>query len=77
MVDAGPNVLNHNMESIARLYDTVRPQAKYERSLELLRRVKDLNPDMRTKSGLMVGLGKSRRRSSTRCGIAGVFRATC
>ena len=58
VVEAGPHVLNHNMESIARLYDTVRPQAKYERSLELLRRVKDIDAAMRTKSGLMVGLGE-------------------
>jgi lipoyl synthase len=50
--------LNHNLESIARLYYKVRPHAKYERSLELLRRVKDLDPLMRTKSGLMVGLGE-------------------
>ena len=58
VVEVGPDVLNHNMESIARLYDTVRPQAKYERSLELLRRVKDIDAAMRTKSGLMVGLGE-------------------
>lgn len=58
VVVARPDVLNHNMESIARLYDQVRPQAKYERSLELLGRVKELDPTMRTKSGLMVGLGE-------------------
>lgn len=58
VVAAQPDVLNHNMESIARLYSIVRPQAKYERSLELLRRVKILAPTMRTKSGLMVGLGE-------------------
>jgi lipoic acid synthetase len=58
VVAAQPDVLNHNMESIARLYSIVRPQAKYERSLELLRRVKILEPTMRTKSGLMVGLGE-------------------
>lgn len=59
VVKAAPDVLNHNMESIARLYDKVRPQAKYERSLELLARVKQLDPAMRTKSGLMVGLGET------------------
>ncbi|MGQ4809615.1 Lipoyl synthase [Candidatus Entotheonellaceae bacterium PAL068K] len=59
VVEAGPDVLNHNLESIARLYDTVRPQAKYERSLELLWRAKQLDPGMRTKSGLMVGLGET------------------
>lgn len=58
VVAARPDVLNHNMESIARLYDQVRPQAKYQRSLELLRRVKTLDASMRTKSGLMVGLGE-------------------
>ena len=58
VVEARPDVLNHNMESIARLYDVVRPQAKYGRSLELLARVKQLDPEMRTKSGLMVGLGE-------------------
>jgi lipoic acid synthetase len=58
VVRARPDVLNHNLESIARLYDQVRPQAKYERSLELLQRVKRLDPAMRTKSGLMVGLGE-------------------
>jgi lipoic acid synthetase len=58
VVEARPDVLNHNMESIARLYDVVRPQAKYGRSLELLARVKQFDPDMRTKSGLMVGLGE-------------------
>lgn len=58
VVEARPDVLNHNMESIARLYDVVRPQAKYGRSLELMERVKQLDPDMRTKSGLMVGLGE-------------------
>jgi lipoyl synthase len=59
VVEAGPDILNHNMESIARLYYKVRPQAKYERSLELLQRVKQLDPTMRTKSGLMVGLGEA------------------
>lgn len=60
VVQARPDVLNHNLESIARLYYQVRPQAKYERSLELLQRVKRLDPAMRTKSGLMVGLGEER-----------------
>lgn len=59
VVEARPDVLNHNMESIARLYDKVRPQARYERSLELLWQVKQLDPTRRTKSGLMVGLGES------------------
>ncbi len=58
VVEAQPHVLNHNLESIARLYYKVRPQAKYERTLELLQRVKELDATMRTKSGLMVGLGE-------------------
>lgn len=58
VVEARPDVLNHNLESIARLYSQVQPQAKYERSLELLWRVKQFDPAMRTKSGLMVGLGE-------------------
>lgn len=58
VVEAHPDVLNHNMESIARLYSQVRPQARYTRSLELLQRVKEYDNTMRTKSGLMVGLGE-------------------
>lgn len=59
VVDARPFVLNHNIETAPRLYPWVRPQARYERSLELLRRAKDAAPDMLTKSGFMVGLGES------------------
>ena len=55
-----PDVLNHNVETISRLYSQVRPQADYKRSLELLRRVKDYNPRMKTKSGFMLGLGETR-----------------
>jgi lipoic acid synthetase len=55
-----PDVLNHNVETISRLYSQVRPQADYERSLELLRRVKEYSPRMKTKSGFMLGLGESR-----------------
>lgn len=58
VVDAGPDILNHNMESIERLYRTVRPQAKYWRSLELLRRVREMSPKMVTKSGMMLGVGE-------------------
>jgi lipoic acid synthetase len=54
---AAPDVLNHNIESVPRLYLQVRPQAKYERTLELLKRAKELG--MVTKSGLMVGLGET------------------
>ncbi|MFZ5801086.1 MAG: lipoyl synthase [Candidatus Omnitrophota bacterium] len=58
VVDSGPEVINHNLETIARLYPKARPQANYQRSLELLRMVKQLNPALKTKSGLMVGLGE-------------------
>jgi lipoyl synthase len=56
VVDARPDILNHNTETVPRLYSTVRPQAKYTRTLELLDRAK--KKGMTTKSGLMVGLGE-------------------
>jgi lipoic acid synthetase len=56
VIDAPPDVLSHNLETVPRLYREVRPQAKYERSLELLQRCKDQG--LRTKSGIMVGLGE-------------------
>jgi lipoyl synthase len=59
VVRARPFVLNHNVETVPRLYRQVRPQAIYERSLELIRRAKALAPDMLTKSGFMVGLGET------------------
>ena len=59
VVDARPFVLNHNVETVARLYRRVRPQAIYKRSLELIRRAKEAAPDMLTKSGFMVGLGET------------------
>lgn len=55
---AGPDVLNHNLETVPRLYRSVRPQAVYQRSLEVLRRAKAASPERTTKSGLMVGLGE-------------------
>lgn len=58
VMDARPEVLNHNVETVPRLYRTVRPQAKYERSLELLRRAREMAPTGLTKSGIMVGLGE-------------------
>jgi lipoic acid synthetase len=58
VLDARPNVLNHNLETVARLYPEVRPQAIYGRSLELLRRTAVLAPGMAVKSGLMLGLGE-------------------
>ncbi len=56
---AGPDVLNHNIETVPRLYRRARPQAIYERSLELLQRVQEGWPRTYTKSGLMVGLGET------------------
>jgi len=58
VLDAGPDVLNHNMETVSRLYDTVRPQADYHRSLKLLRTSLELAPTTPTKSGIMLGLGE-------------------
>jgi lipoic acid synthetase len=55
-----PDVLNHNVETVPRLYPQVRPQAGYRRSLELLEWVKETEPSMLTKSGLMLGLGETR-----------------
>ena len=59
VVEAGPVVLNHNTETVPRLYRRVRPKARYARSLELIRRVKEIDPAMTTKSGIMVGLGET------------------
>ena len=59
ILDAQPNVLNHNTETIPRLYRRVRPQGDYARTLELLQRSRDLAPKVYTKSGIMVGLGET------------------
>jgi lipoic acid synthetase len=56
---ARPDVFNHNVETVPRLYRTVRPQADYARSLRVLARAKDAAPGLPTKSGLMVGLGET------------------
>lgn len=58
MMDAKPDILNHNIETVRRLSDRVRAKAKYERSLELLRRAKEMQPDIPTKSSLMIGVGE-------------------
>ena len=60
VMDAHPDVLNHNLETVPRLYLNIRPGARYYASLRLLERAKDLAPRGFTKSGLMVGLGESR-----------------
>lgn len=59
VADARPHIFNHNTETVPALYATVRPGARYERSLALLARVKARQPDLRTKSGLMLGLGET------------------
>jgi lipoic acid synthetase len=60
VVEAGPDVFNHNLETVPSKYLTVRPGARYFHSLRLLQEVKELDPRMFTKSGIMVGLGETR-----------------
>jgi lipoyl synthase len=60
LMDAKPDILNHNIETVRRLSDRVRARAKYERSLEFLRRAKEMQPDIPTKSSLMIGLGETK-----------------
>ncbi len=59
VLEARPDVLNHNVETVPRLYPTVRPGAGYQRSIDLLRRAGQWQPDILTKSGLMLGLGET------------------
>ena len=61
VVEARPDVFNHNLETVPALYPSVRPGARYFHSLRLLQRVKELDPAMFTKSGIMVGLGEDRQ----------------
>jgi lipoic acid synthetase len=58
VVDARPDILNHNLETVARLYRIARPGGRYDRALRLLRRAKEMDPTLTTKSGLMCGLGE-------------------
>ncbi len=60
VLDSGPDILNHNLETVPRLYPEVRPQAVYSRSLELLKRAKEMAPAKLTKSGLMLGMGEEK-----------------
>jgi len=69
VADAGPDVYNHNVETVPRLYATVRPRSEFERSVALLARVKARHPSMAAKSGLMLGLGE------TDAEVLDVFRA--
>ncbi len=59
VVDAKPDVINHNIETVARLYSRVRPEANYQRSLDLFRNVKAIDEKMLVKSGIMIGLGEN------------------
>ena len=61
VIDSGPDVFNHNTETVPRLYHRVRRNADYQRTLDLLARVKDRAPGMPTKSGVMLGLGETRQ----------------
>jgi lipoyl synthase len=72
---ARPDVLNHNMETVRRLYPTVRPQADYDRSLELLERVGKIDSSIPAKSGIMLGLGEAEE--EVRQTIADVYRTGC
>lgn len=72
---AQPDVLNHNMETVRRLYPGVRPEADYDRSLELLARVKKIAPAIPAKSGIMLGLGE--REEEVRQVIADIYRTGC
>ncbi|NTW70794.1 MAG: lipoyl synthase [Eubacteriaceae bacterium] len=60
VVEAKPHIINHNLETVPVLYHEVRPMAIYERSLELLKRVKEMDPSIYTKSGIMLGLGEKK-----------------
>ena len=60
IIDASPEVISHNIETVETLYATVRPEANYNRSLTVLRSIKQLNPKIRSKSGMMLGMGEPR-----------------
>lgn len=60
VVDAFPEIFNHNIETVERLHTIVRPAAKYARSMRVLEMVKEMNPKIYTKSGIMLGLGETR-----------------
>ena len=60
VMEAGPETLNHNIETVRRVFGRVRPRGSYDQSMELLKRAKQISPDGVTKSGMMVGLGETR-----------------
>jgi lipoic acid synthetase len=59
ILDSAPDILNHNLETVPRLYRRVRPGASYRGSLELLQKARELNPEIATKTGIMLGLGET------------------
>jgi lipoic acid synthetase len=59
VIEAKPDILNHNIETVARMYQHIRPQAIYNRSVLLLRRAKEMNSTIQTKTGIMVGVGET------------------
>ena len=67
VIESRPDVFNHNTETVPRLYDRVRRNAEYQRTLNLLKQIKDEAPDMITKSGLMLGLGETREELLETC----------
>ena len=60
VIEAGPDVFNHNLETVPRLYPSIRPGARYFHSLQILARAKEIDPNVFTKSGVMVGLGEEK-----------------
>ena len=75
VLNAHPDVLNHNIETVPRLYPEVRPQADYRRSLELIQHAHEYDPALLTKSGLMLGLGEDRAEISRT--LEDMFKAGC
>ncbi len=69
LMDARPDVFSHNVETVPRLYRRVRPQAIYQRSLDVLSWAKEMRPQTPTKTGFMLGLGETHDEISTCCAI--------
>ena len=61
VLDSDPDVVNHNIEVVEYLFDSIRPDGDYRTSLELLNNIKEINKDMRTKSGFMIGIGENKK----------------
>lgn len=74
-VDAGPEVINHNVETVPRLYPAIRPQADYDQSVGVIRMIRELDEYMVTKSGIMLGLGETEE--EVRMVMADLIRAGC